>query len=145
MDPGEISAILEWPSPQEKVEVQRILGFANFYQRFIFRFSRIIAPINSLLQMEKNVVWSPEAEVAFKSLKEAFTTALVLAYPVETEPFIVEADASDVAVRAMLSQRAPQRGECHPVAYYSRKFTVSERNYSIFDKELLAIKTAFQE
>ncbi|KAJ1116408.1 hypothetical protein NDU88_004620 [Pleurodeles waltl] len=99
-----VKAVSEWPIPKSVCDVQCFLGFANFYRRFINHFSQTVAPITKLLRKKEKFVWSPEADQAFSTLKEAFSTAPVLTHPDADRPFIVEADASDVAIGAVLSQ-----------------------------------------
>ncbi|KAJ1208721.1 hypothetical protein NDU88_004104 [Pleurodeles waltl] len=140
-----VKAVSDWPTPKTVRDVQCFLGFAHFYRRFINHFSQTVAPITKLLRKKEKFVWSPEADQAFSTLKEAFSTALVLTHPDANQPFIVEADASDVAIGAVLSQRNKDTGQLHPVAYMSRKLNEAEQNYVIAEKELLAIRVTFKE
>ncbi|KAJ1128271.1 hypothetical protein NDU88_006650 [Pleurodeles waltl] len=140
-----VKAVSEWPIPKTDRDVQCFLGFANFYQRFISHFSQTVAPITKLQRKKEKFVWSPEADQAFSTLKKAFSTAPVLTHPDANQPIIVEADASDVAIGAVLSQRNKDTGQLHPVAYMSRKLNEAEQNYVIAEKELLAIRDAFKE
>ncbi|KAJ1171231.1 hypothetical protein NDU88_003101 [Pleurodeles waltl] len=140
---AEKKAVSDWPTPKTVRDVQCFLGFANFYRRFINHFS--VAPITKLLRKKEKCVWSPEADRAFSTLKEAFSTAPVLTHPDVDCPLIVEADASDVAIGAVLSQRNKDTGQLHPVAYMSRKLNEGEQNYVIAEKEPLAIRDAFKE
>jgi len=87
--------------------------------------------------------WNQEAEAAFKELKERFTTAPILAHFDAQRAVIIETDASDFAIGAVLSQR-DEEGRLHPVAFHSRKFTAAEINYEIHDKELLTVVDAFK-
>jgi len=82
-------------------------------------------------------------EAAFRELKHRFTTALILAHFDPKKPVIMETDASDFALGAVLSQRN-EEGRLHPVAFHSRKFQPAEINYEIHNKELLAIVDAFK-
>ncbi|KAI4885284.1 hypothetical protein NFI96_013685 [Prochilodus magdalenae] len=93
----------------------------------------------------KRLVWNPQAGSAFEELKRRFTTAPLLQHPDPTKPFVVEVDASNVGVGAVLSQRSGEPPKLRPVAYFSHKLSPAERNYGIGDKELLAIKLAFDE
>ncbi|KAJ1163015.1 hypothetical protein NDU88_003478 [Pleurodeles waltl] len=140
-----VKAVSEWPIPKTVCDVQCFLGFANFYQRFINHFSQTVAPITMLLSKKEKFVWSPEADQAFSTLKKAFSTTQVLTHPDANRPFIMEADASDVAIGAVLSQRNKDTGQLYPVAYLSRKLNEAEQNYVIAEKELLAICDAFKE
>jgi hypothetical protein len=125
-------------------EVQSFLGFANFYRRFIRDYSRVARPLTELTKGEaKAWKWTTEGEQAFDELKLRFTTAPILAHFDPTRPVIIESDASDFALGAVLSQR-DNENRLHPVAFHSRKFQPAEINYEIHDKELLAIVDAFK-
>ena len=145
MDTRKVDAVMKWPVPTSVKEVQSFLGFANFYRRFISHFSEVVAPITSLLKKNKPFQWSLEAGKAFILLKERFTSAPILSHPDPDQPFFVEADASQIAVGGILSQRDPATGHLHPVAYFSKKLLPAEQNYTITERELLAIKLTFQE
>ncbi|KAJ1194909.1 hypothetical protein NDU88_004194 [Pleurodeles waltl] len=145
MDPAKIKTVQHWPSPCNVKEIQSFLGFANFYRRFISNFSQTVTPITRLLKKGVKFEWTKEAENAFNFLKNSFVSAPILLHPNPDEPYYVEADASDVAIGGILSQRHKDTGQLHPVAYFSRKLTPPEINYSIADKELLAVKETFCE
>ena len=145
MDPAKIRAVVDWPSPSSRKELQRFLGFANFYRRFIRNYSTVAAPLNSLTSSKIPFVWSPTAEQAFSALKRHFTTGPILVQPDPTRQFVVEVDASDVGVGAILSQKSPSDNKLHPCAYYSYKLKPAERNYDIGNRELLAVKLALEE
>jgi hypothetical protein len=104
------------------------LGFANFYRRFIKGYSKITTPLIALTCKDKPFSWNPTAQAAFDTLKMAFTSAPVLIHPDPAKPFIVEMDASDFALGAILSQFGID-GLLHPVVFYSRKLTSAEINY----------------
>ena len=144
MDTRKVATIQDWPIPTRLKEVQSFLGFANFYRRFIDRFSTLVQPLIALTRKGVPFMWTSATQRAFDALKKAFISAPVLVHPNPTKPFQVEADASDFALGAILSQ-LDENGTLHPVAYYSRKFTASEINYPVYDKELAAIISAFAE
>uniref|UniRef100_A0A8C7WS22 Gypsy retrotransposon integrase-like protein 1 n=1 Tax=Oryzias sinensis TaxID=183150 RepID=A0A8C7WS22_9TELE len=144
MDPTKVSVIKEWPRPKSRKDLQRFLGFANFYRRFMRNYSIIARPLTSLTSPKVPFVWSPEAEDAFNLLKDRFTSAPVLAQADPSRQFVVEVDASDTGVGAVLSQRTDD-GKLHPCAFFSRKLSAPERNYDIGNRELLAIKLALEE
>ena len=144
MDQRKVAAIQEWQPPTRVRDLQSFLGFANFYRRFIKGFSSIVQPLVALTRKDRPFTWTSVEHKAFVSLKSAFMTAPVLLHVDPTKPFIVETDASDFAIGAILSQ-PDKNGVHHPVAYYSRKFTAPEINYPIYDKELAAIISAFEE
>jgi len=89
--------------------------------------------------------WNTEAEKAFQRLKTLFTTAPILTVPDPQRQFIVEMDASNEGVGAVLSQRSAQDNKLHPCAFLSRKLTDAERNYDVGNKELLAVKIALED
>ncbi|KAI2655590.1 Transposon Tf2-6 polyprotein [Labeo rohita] len=105
-DPEKIQAVIEWPKPITLKQLQRFLGFANFYRRFIRDYSRVAAPLTSLTSSSTPFKWTQEADRAFVKLKELFTSAPVLIQPDPSRQFIVEVDASDSGVGAILSQRS---------------------------------------
>uniref|UniRef100_A0AAQ4QLT0 Gypsy retrotransposon integrase-like protein 1 n=1 Tax=Gasterosteus aculeatus aculeatus TaxID=481459 RepID=A0AAQ4QLT0_GASAC len=145
MDPAKVSAVTEWATPTSRKHLQRFLGFANFYRRFIRNFSTIASPLHKLTSSNIKFQWSLPAERAFQELKERFTTAPILTLPDPNLQFVVEVDASDVGVGAILSQRSEVDRKLHPCAFLSRKLSPAERNYDVGNRELLAIKVALEE
>ena len=117
MDPKKVEAIQAWPEPKNLTNVQSFLGFYNFYQQFIKNFSKIARLLN---QLTRNIdwKWKEEERGAFKELKQAVKSFLVLVVPIDNNSFWVKSDASDFAVGAILSQK--QEGKWHPVAYFSQ-------------------------
>jgi len=144
MDPAKVSSILDWPTPTTVKELQRFLGFANFYRKFISDYSAIVLPLTNLTRKNVLFTWTPREQHAFQTLKTKFTSAPTLSIFDPTKPITVETDASDYALGAILSQPDCQQ-VLHPVAYYSRKFTPAELNYPVHDKEMLAIIAATKE
>jgi hypothetical protein len=141
MDQSKVEAITTWPAPKSVHDIRVFLGLANFYRRFIKGFSKVVAPMTSLLKKNnlKRFRWTAEAQSSFEELKTAFTSAPILRHFDPSLPLIVEADASDYAQGGVISQRDPENGELHPITFYSRKFNPAELNYEIYDKEMLAI------
>ena len=144
-DPKKVRAVEEWERPSDCTRRRRFLGFANFYRRFILGFSRVAAPLSVLTSTLHPFSWSPEAEAAFSELKTLFTMAPVLIFPDPGRQFIIEVDASDIGIRAVLSQRTEGDQLIHPVAFLSRRFTPAERNYDVGNRELLAVHVALEE
>ncbi|XP_015279897.1 PREDICTED: retrotransposon-like protein 1, partial [Gekko japonicus] len=144
MDPKKVEAILQWQPPQNRKDVQRLLGFSNYYRQFIPAYADLTKPLTRLLRLKEPFRWTPEADQAFAILKQRFATGPLLRYPDPNLPFVVEADASSVALGAVLSQRADPSQPLQPCAYYSRQLSSAEQNYTIWERELLAIKTAFE-
>ncbi len=146
MDESKVHAVLNWPLPSTIKELQRFLGFANFYRRFIRGFSSIAAPLTNMTKKgSRRLQWTAEAHKDFDQLKRQFTTAPILHHPDPNSPFVVEVDASNIGIGAILSQRQGDPAKLYPCSYYSRKLTSTERNYDVGDRELLAIKSALEE
>jgi transposase InsO family protein len=145
MDPAKVAGVSEWPVPSNKKEVQSFLGFTNFYRRFIRDFSQHARPLFDLTRNDVKWRWTSEEQSAFDSLKSAVTSTPILASPDNSRPFRIEADSSDFATGAVLSQQSPETEKWHPVAFLSKSLSPVERNYEIHDKEMLAIIRAMEE
>jgi hypothetical protein len=143
MATDKVETILKWREPQNVTEVQSFLGFANFYRRFIQDYSKVAKPLTDLTSKSLEWNWTRECKMAFKLLKRRFTSAPILVHYDPDLPIVVECDASDFAIGAILSQKVNDKW--HPVAFYSRKMNKAEINYEIHDKELLAVTAAFKE
>jgi len=143
MSKDKAEVVRSWWQPTSLTETQSFLGFANFYRRFIKDYSRITKLLTELTKKTGKWSWSEEAGGAFEELKRRFTTAPILAHIDPTKPVIIETNASDFAIGAVLSQW-DNDNRLHPVAFHSRKFQPAELNYDIHDKELLAIVDTFK-
>ncbi|CAJ0927874.1 unnamed protein product [Ranitomeya imitator] len=137
-----IQAIQGWPQPVNKKQVQAFLGIAGYYRRFIPNFAAMATPLTDLTKGKGSVMvkWTSAAEEAFHSLKRALCSQPVLVTPDFSSEFVVQTDASDTGVGAVLSQ--VRDGVEHPVLYLSRKLNVHEQRYAVVEKECLAIKWA---
>jgi len=124
-------------------DIQSFLGFANFYCWFIFNYLNIVIPLTYLTQ--KDIPWkfNFSCQDAFNSLKKAFTSTPILTHWIPNAQLIVETDALDYALAAILSV-VNKDNEVHLVVFHSCTFTVVELNYDTHDKELLAIFEAFK-
>ena len=121
------------------------MGLVGYYGRFIQNFAALAEPLCQMTTKKapEEVEWTPNAELAFESLKEALFSAPVLTNPNYTEPFILQTDASGKGLGAVLTQRTD--GEEHPIGFISRKLTPAESRYSTIEKEALAIKWAISK
>ena len=151
--PSKVSAIKDWPIPNNVHDVRQFMGLASYYRRFVQNFARIAAPIYELLKEEdesirrnkrRPIVWTKQCQAAFELLKESLCSEPVLAQPDTSLPFIIETDASDFAIGLSLLQKDPITNKVHPIAYDGRKLTPAEQKYPIHEKELLAIKHALR-
>ncbi len=145
MDPDRVKAVVNWPTPDSRKALLRFLGFANFYRRFIRNFSQLAAPLTALTSTKMTFRWSNAAEAAFTKLRGRFVSAPILRAPDPTRQFVVEVDASEVGVGAVLSQRATSDDKVHPCAFFSHRLSPAEHNYDIGNRELLAVKLALEE
>ncbi|KAL0185566.1 hypothetical protein M9458_017236, partial [Cirrhinus mrigala] len=129
MDATKVQAVTEWPQLSTIKELQ----------------STVASPLTALLKGKpKKLKWTEEASLAFASLKERFTSAPILKHPDPNLTFVVEVDASDCGIGAVLSQRHGQPGKLYPCAF-SRKLTSAESHYDVGNKELLSMKAAIEE
>lgn len=132
-----ISCIKDWPQPTTKKELQRFLGFVNWYRRHVKNFSLISAPLTDLLKGKK-YVWNKLAEFAFNNIKNILLTPPILRPPNWELPMILLCDASDIGVGAALTQ-IDKKGNEYVIEYYSCKLTELEKKYSPTEKECLAV------
>ena len=144
MDPKKIAGIADWPIPTTLKQLRSFLGFGNYYRRFIRSFSDVARPLNELLRKDTVYEWTEERNNCFNDLKRRFTTKPVLIMPNQSKPFWVESDASKYATGAVLMQK-DSNGDLHPCSFISQTFTSAERNYQIYDRELLGIIRALDE
>src|SRR4030095_15248437 len=99
--------------------VQSFLGFVNFYRRLICNFSHHARPLFNLMKKDVQWSWGEAEQEASDGLKGSVTSALILVFPDDNQPFHIKADSSDFAMGAILSQRSKD-GTWHPVTYYSK-------------------------
>ena len=136
-DPAKISTVSHWPTPTNVTELRSFLGLASYYRRFIHHFAEVAAPLYRLQEKGSTFRWTANCTDAFEMLKKKLTSAPILAFPRPSDTFILDTDASECGIGAVLSQR--QEGIERVIAYGSRTLTKSERNYSTTRKELLAL------
>ena len=138
MDPTKLEGISKWPTPSTVKQVRSFLGFENFYRRFIGHYSEIAKPLNDLTKKDQPWNWTEKHEEAFQKLKEEFAKEPVLLMPDPSKPFTIESDASKWATGAALRQK-DINGNYHPCRFISHSFDATQRNYEIYDRELLGI------
>ena len=145
MEADKLTKIEEAPRPKTKQQVRSFLGLAGYYRKFIPNFSTIAVPLTDLTKKgQPNIVrWGEAQEKSFQTLKHMLTQAPILRLPDFTRPFIVQADASETGVGAVLLQEY-EDGR-FPVAYVSKKLKSSERNYSVIERECLALVFAIKK
>ena len=138
MEEGKIKGVVEWPTPKSVKDVQKFLGLANYYRRFIEGFATVARPLHDLVKKNKKWEWTEREERAFKELKGRFTKEPVLAALDIDKKIRMEVDTSDYAMGGVLSMEC-EDGLWRPVAFLSKLLNETERNYEIHDKEMLVI------
>ena len=142
---SKVQGVESFPTPTNKKQVRCFLGMTCYYRKFIQDYASIATPLTDLTKnaAPNQVVWTDRCERSFQKLKNLLCSEPVLRSPDFTKEFILQTDASDVGVGAVLSQ-LDEEGADHPVAYYSRKLLAREQKYATIEKECLAIKLATQ-
>ena len=141
-----VQAVQEFPRPITKKNVRAFLGLTGYYRKFIPNYAQIAKPLNDLTkkQASNTVVWNQGCETAFLKLKSCLISAPILVTPDFNRQFVVQTDASNFGIGAVLSQ-VDDEGIDHPIVYLSRKLSAAEERYSVPEKEMLAIVWAVQK
>src|SRR5258707_964944 len=112
---------MDWPQLTRVKDIQSFIGFVNFYQRFIWNFSKITHPLHMLTWKLKDWLWGAAEQQAFNTLKNAITSAPMLTFPSRSGLFRLECDASNFAMGAILSQQ--QDGLFHLIGFMSKSLS----------------------
>lgn len=134
-----IDALLRMERPQNRTQVKSFLGLVQYYRDMWPKRSHILAPLTKLTSTKETFIWTPDCEKAFKEMKALAATDAIQYYPDHNLPFVVETDASDYQLGAVIKQNN------RPVAYFSRKLNSAQRNYTTIEKELLSVVETFRE
>ncbi|XP_064462132.1 uncharacterized protein LOC135372455 [Ornithodoros turicata] len=132
-----LRAIIDYPRPHDIKSLQRFLGMVGFYRQFIPRCATLAKPLYELLRKNMQWSWGPRQEEAFSSLTQAIADTARFWLPDLKKPFVMQTDASDYGVGAVLLQE--HEGDLCPVAFASRTLAPAEGNYSVTEKERLAV------
>ncbi|KAL5496553.1 hypothetical protein EMCRGX_G012859 [Ephydatia muelleri] len=133
-DPSKTEAVSKWPIPQNRKEVQQFLGLANYYRRFVKDFALISKPLQRLTEKNAPFEWTIGCQNAFDELRKRLVSSPVLAYPDYERRFILDTDASDVGIGAVLSQ-VSDCGSERVIAYASRSLTRPEQRQYLLGRE----------
>lgn len=144
VDPRKTQALRDTRIPHTKTEVRSFLGLASYYRRFIPHFAEIAKPLHELTSAKSAFLWDKTTQDAFNKLKNLLCSPPVLAYPDFKRHFVVYADASTVAMGAVLTQKGEEQQE-HPVCYASRTMNSAEKRYSTYEREALAVVFALKK
>ncbi|CAF4555940.1 unnamed protein product, partial [Rotaria socialis] len=143
-DPDKIRAVREYPIPMKLKDVRAFLGLTSYYRRFIKNFATVAEPLISLTRSADNrpFLWSTTCQQAFDYLRQLLIQAPIVAYPQFDKPFVLQLDASDVGLSAILAQKLIDEDGVqreHVIGYASRTLSSSERHFSATERECLAI------
>ena len=138
VDTSKTDAVRTFPRPRNATEVRAFLGLANYYRRFVNGFADVAAPLNRLVSKNVKFQWDDACDDAFQELKKRLTSPPILAFPDFNKQFILYTDASGFAISYILGQK-DEKGRETVVAYGGRALRASEKNWSITDRECLAL------
>lgn len=136
-DPQKTTDVQNWPTPTSVTEVRSFIGLCSYYRQFVKNFSTVAKPLFKLTEKGVKFVWTAEHTATFEALKELLCKSPTLSFPQIDQPFILDTDASNHGLGAVLSQI--QGGEEKVIAYYSCTLNPAQRNYCTTRKELLAV------
>ncbi|MEL7426754.1 MAG: RNase H-like domain-containing protein [Bacteroidota bacterium] len=137
-DPKKIESVSSLCPPNSVDQVRSFLGLAGYYRKFIPNFASLSAPLVALTKKGSKFLWSTEHAASFQTLKQLLCDAPILAYPDFRQPFVLQTDASDHGLGAVLTQ-VDSAGCEHVIAYASRSLSDRERRFSATEKETLAM------
>jgi len=138
---AKVEIVRNLKAPSTKKQVRSLLGFVNYYRRYVNGISQITAPLTDLLKgkvKQGKITWTDECEKSLCEIKKCLTSAPVLYAPDASKQFILQCDASRDGIGICLAQR-DEEGEEHPVLFLSKKFTETERNFCTSEQECMAI------
>ena len=141
--PEKVQAICEYPVPKTVKQLQRFLGMLNFYRRFVKNIARILIPLYQLTN-NKTLEWSETAQEAFEKAKAALSKFTMLSFPERNAKLSLAVDASETAVGAVLQREDRRSQRWLPLGFFSKALDGTQRKYSAFDRELLAIVLAIK-
>jgi hypothetical protein len=136
-NPKKLSAIKIMKTPRNKSDVKSFLGLGGYYRNSIDNFAKLAEPLNKLTQDKVDFEWGPEQIASFEAIKEKLCNAPILAFPNFEYPFIIQTDASNLGISAILCQEI--EGKEKVILYLSRSLTESERKWNTRELEALAI------
>ena len=145
--PDKVRAISEYPKPKTIVELRRFLGMVNFYRKNLKNAAEVQAPLQEFMRDsrkndKRQISWNTDAESAFEQVKQDLTNAALFSHPAYDAKTRLVTDASNFGMGASLEQWLVDSWK--PLAFFSRKFSSSQRVYSAYDRELTAIYEAIR-
>ena len=142
--PSKVDAVNKFPKPTTVKQLQEFLGMINYYHRFIPNAADILSPLYRLSSSRQKELegWTPAHEHSFLAAKKALAQAATLATPTSADKLYLVTDASNIAIGAVLERC--NDGHRQPLGFFSRQLSAPQRNYSTFDRELLAVHAAIR-
>ena len=143
-DPEAVEAVLTWKAPRTDTQLLSFLGFANYYREFIKGYADKVYPMQKLMRNKgKKFEWNDEAQVAFENIKRELCEAPVLGMPTEKGMYVLDTDASVVAISGILHQEQEWNGRTvlRPIAYGSKVLSDTEMKYGAPKAEMFAVVT----
>ena len=139
VNPKKVDILKTWPKPESVTDLRSFLGLLQFFRRFIPKFGEVAAPLTDLTKKDQGLhKWDNRCDVSFERLKTAITEAPILVSPDWKKPFRGHVDASQTAIGGTLTQ-LDENGRYRVIAFYSKKLSDAEANYTANDRELLAL------
>lgn len=142
-NPKNVEVIKKFPRPNNVKEIQRFVGMASYFRKYIHQFAGKAKSLHNLCKKNVAFVWSPECDESFESLKIALCSAPVLAFPDYSRKFYISTDASFHSVGGYISNDPPPNDR--PIEFFSKTLSMCQQNYSTTHKELLAIVMAIEQ
>lgn len=140
-----VKAVNNFPIPTDRKAVQRFLGLASYFRKFIEDYAVIAKPLTDLLRKNVDFVISDEMLIACRQLKEALSSAPVLKLYDPDAVTEVHTDASKYGYGAILLQKSVDDQMLHPVQFMSRRTKIHEEKYHSYELEVLAIIEALKK
>lgn len=139
VNPKKVDILRTWPKPDSITDLRSFLGLLQFFRRFIPNFAKVAAPLTDLTKKDMGVhKWDEKCDDAFEKLKKYITEAPILVCPDWSKPFRGHVDASQTAVGGTLTQ-LDENGKDRVIAFFSKKLSDAETDYSANDRELLGL------
>ena len=143
--PSKVDAVNKFPKPTTVKQLQEFLGMINYYHRFIPSAADILSPLYRLSSSKQKELEgrTPAHEHSFLAAKKALAQAATMATPTSADKLYLVTDASNIAIGAVL-ERCNDGHRRQPLGFFSRQLSTPQRNYSTFDRELLAVQAAIR-
>ncbi len=144
MNPEKIKVVKDWPISKNMKDIRGFLGFINFYRSLIIGYEEIAEPFYVLTKKDTTFIWKQKKEAVFIIFKGRVIEESVIHNTDPGKPYEVDTDTSDFTMGIQLEQQNDQN-KLYLIAFFLRRFHKAELNYSVYDKELMAIVETLKE